>query len=132
VAQGDFGEKLKKWFRRGGGSRALATPEMRAKVGEELAGLEAVQREIAEGALQLADSLDLEYRRRTAAWWRDNVKTDRHFEDMLYECLDYTAVVVGAGVETRLVWGYVMTCVRQDNSGVWRLTRGDLDVIKAI
>jgi hypothetical protein len=73
----------------------------------------------------------LEYRRRTPAWWRENLEADRQFEDMLYECLDYTEAVVGAGVETRFAWGYVLTCVREDTSEVWRLTRGDLDVIKA-
>jgi hypothetical protein len=87
VAQGDFGEKLKKWVGRGGESRVLTTPEMRAKVGEELAGLETVEREIEEGALQLEASRNEEYRRRTPAWWWDNVKTDGPFEDMLYECL---------------------------------------------
>jgi hypothetical protein len=131
VAEGEFGLKLEQWVGTGGGSRALATVEMRAKVGEELAGLEAVERDIAEGALQLAASRNVEYRSMTAAWWGDNVKTDRHFEAMLYECLDYTAAVVGAGVETRLAWGYVLTCVREDTSEVWRLTPGDLEVIKA-
>jgi hypothetical protein len=72
VAAGDFREKLKKWVRRGGGSRAVTTPEMRGNVGHELAGLLTVQ-------------------------------------NVLYECLDYMAAVVGAGVETRLAWSYVLT-----------------------
>ncbi len=118
LSQGDCGENLKKWVKRGGESRAETTPEMRAKVGEELAGLLTVQREITEGTLQLADSRNDEYRRRTPAWWRDNLNADGHFEDMLYECLDYMAAVVGAGVETRLAWSYVLTCVRQDNTEV--------------
>ncbi len=35
--------------------------------------------------------------------------------------------------ETRLAWGYVLTCVRQgqDDTQVWRLNRGDLEAIKA-
>jgi hypothetical protein len=133
VAQGFFGENLRGWVRRGGGSRALTTPEMRAKVGQELAGLLTVEREIAEGALQLTASRNEEYRRRAPAWWWENLKADGHFEDVLYECLDYTAAVAGAGVETRLAWSYVLTCVRQgqDDTEVWRLSRRDLEAIKA-
>ena len=127
VEQGLFGKKLRGWVANGGGSGLQTTQEVRRMIGEVLIFLDATMSEITEVALQVTASRDAEYGGRTKDWWYKNTDSDIHFKNVLFELLDCMVVIVEAGNEAQYAWIHVKTCVQEDESGVWKLSRKRLD-----
>ena len=108
-----FENVLAAWERKRDGNERT-----RSKMAEELKELPALLRiEIAEGALQMACVWNDECRGRTARVWRDRLDTDLVLKEVLNECFDSMAEVVGVGIHTQFAWRFVWACVRKQATG---------------